>query len=171
MEKETKYNRLYGLLEDFVLLIAALYPDLETENRYENKIKLPYPNKELKELYPLLIHSLTLLNHIYREKSHYKFISDKQDLVIALSLIELFTTGRAGKDSLKISRVMKKSYKVLLHHTGPQEKLTAKKIRSLLYKSKSSCHGLIQKLEACGYLKKTGGYKNRGFLYELKRQL
>jgi hypothetical protein len=164
---ERSQGLTYSLLYDFVLLISQIYPDLLTENRFY-RAKLPYGNPELQELYELLIHSLTLLNQIHREKSGRKYISEKVDVVVALSLIELFLAHSPGASTLTKNRKVRYYYGLLLEKVGEDERLTTKKILLLLGLSRSTGIRLIKEMFFCGFLRRVGGNRARGYQYQLK---
>jgi len=162
-----KYSKTHSLLTDLVLLVAEIYPELQTENRRYKK--LPYDNAELQELYELLVHSFTLLHQLYREKSHFKYISGKEDAMLALSLIEIFTSNRPGANSLNASREMRSAYKKLLDHLESDSEILSSRLMSKIWwMSRSSGNRMIKKLEICGYLKKVGGNRKEGYQYKVK---
>lgn len=152
--------------------IIEFYPNIKTKNPYKglaDKASFsPLFQRERKEeimrLYNLLVHAMTLLNHLYREKQQGYFISDREDNMIALQLLQ-----REAFPASLMSVNLRNTYLQLMDCYGTDHAFTAKKAGFVIeVPSKTTFKRHLLELQMMGYCKRIGGNKRDGYEYILK---
>jgi len=155
----------YQKLTKLVLLVTSLYPNTTTVHSPEEPIEETklYP-EDLQILFELLLHSITILNSLYRlQDSQGNYISQREDYATALQLISpLFC-----RKSLELPQSIRKYYGQILNEIGLSRSFTWKELQKISGKSKTRCNNIIQHLQSQKLIKQTGkGYRHI-YQYEL----
>lgn len=153
----------YHKLVDMVLLTHSLFPTQKTKNPYMRLIRNHVEDQETLFLFQQLSHSLTLLHQVNRYKNkHGEYLTEKEDVLASLYLLQ----HRLNKN-LMITKSEQELYHFLKkRHKGP---FTRKQVQDALDQSKSHTHRQLEKLLYTGKIERIGGYKNRGYVYALKK--
>lgn len=163
---------------DFIQTLVALLKSYEVVNPYADKVHLPeeaHKIRRLNGLYQAFVKAVTLMHQYQRKRDERgRLISEKEDLQIAAGIMfesillkvdELDGSLRQFYERLKVYIKSKTgehrpdSYKD--YEFGQRE------VRQALNVSKSQLHRFLTDLEQLEYIRKSGGYSNRGFNYKI----
>jgi DNA primase len=163
---------------EFIQTLVALLKPCEVVNPYADKVHLPeeaHKIRRLNGLYQAFVKAITLMHQYQRKKDERgRLISEKEDLQIAAGIMfesillkvdELDGSLRQFYERLKTYVKSKSgehrpdSYKD--YEFGQRE------VRQALNVSKSQLHRFLIDLEQLEYIRKSGGYANRGFNFKI----
>lgn len=155
----------YRKLSKFVIQIKSLYPKTTTVHSPAESIDKEkiYP-EDIRFLFEMLVHSITLINKLYRlQNKNGDYISQREDYATALMLISpLFTVK-----TIDLPESIRKYYQQLTTEIGMSKSFTWKDIQRIINRSKTRCHNIINNLIELKLIKQTGkGYRHI-YQYEL----
>jgi len=160
--KSTHELKLIALL-DFLL---ELFPNNQTNNILEPIVLNNYPTT-FKDYHQLLTHFFTLLNQNNREKKDFKILTKKEDVLMSLTLLSRINYQETFLPQEKLYN----TYLQIKNHTTVNDRVTSKHIRNILGLGRTSANQLILELRKAGFLTFLGGYKNKGYIYKLKKDI
>jgi uncharacterized membrane protein len=158
-------NHRYQKITALVIALKNLYPhattihdptvQIESETIRENDVRL---------LFDSLVHSLTLINKLYRIKGQEgSYISQREDYATALMLVSPLFAAK----TLDIGHNIRNYYQILVDEIGLSTSFNWKDLQTLTGKSKTSCNRIIQQLQELNLIRRTGkGYRSL-YKYEL----
>jgi DNA primase len=159
---------------DFIQTLVALLRPYEVVNPYADKVHLPeeaHKIRRLNGLYQAFVKAVTLMHQYQRKKDERgRLISEKEDLQIAAGIMfesillkvdELDGSLRQFYERLKTYVKSKAGDHHLTYEFGQRE------VRQALNVSKTQLHRYLNDLEQLEYIRKSGGYSNRGFNYKV----
>ncbi len=155
-----------GHLTDLAFSLKAIYPSQEIINpfaRLEAKAlkNLPGNEAEYLMLYRLLVAGLTKLHHPYRLREQGVLLTQKEDVILALRLLQ----PQVWPQTL-ISRESKEVYRALVETFYPNDYgIRAAMLQLRIAKSTLKRHFAV--LEKCGYIERVGGNRRSGYLYNV----
>jgi hypothetical protein len=156
------------LRELFNLALCIVRLDTENDTKVWGILpELPLIKEQrnkLEKLFHLLIHTSTLMNKTFRatDQDGY-FISDREDYINALELMKDLL-GLYNKKGLKYE------YELLMlieKEFGRNGTFKAKELQNTLYMSKSHTHRILEMLMHRSKIKRIGGTKRKGYIYQL----
>lgn len=155
-----------GHLTDLAFTLKALYPNELVHNPFSkleaNAIEqLDDQCKEHRLLYHLLVQGLTKLNHPYRMRQKAVLITDKQDIVLALRLLQ----PQLWPQTL-LSKQSKQVYRALIEAFYPDD-YSFRQAMLKLRMAKSTLQRHFVVLEKCGYIERVSGNRKAGYLYNV----
>lgn len=157
----------YDKLLQLALQIIELHRDIHTVNPHQEEYTLPehLSSQRAIELHRLLIHATTCLHHRQREEnSEGRYISDEEDNITALSLLQQILP--LPKYSLWESDLI--LYKILYEEYGTEKTFTVKEITRKRYFRHQTTRRIIGKLKKMGILQATGN-RYKGYRYQLTK--
>jgi DNA primase len=159
---------------DFIQTLVALLKSYEVVNPYADKVHLPeeaHKIRRLNGLYQAFVKAITLMHQYQRKKDERgRLISEKEDLQIAAGIMfesillkvdELDGSLRQFYERLKTYVKARATEHHLTYEFGQRE------VRQALNVSKTQLHRYLNDLEQLEYIRKSGGYANRGFNYKI----
>jgi DNA primase len=159
---------------DFIQTLVALLRPYEVVNPYADKVHLPeeaHKIRRLNGLYQAFVKAVTLMHQYQRRKDERgRLISEKEDLQIAAGIMfesillkvdELDGSLRQFYERLKTYVKAKAGDHHLTYEFGQRE------VRQVLHISKSQLHRYLTDLEQLEYIRKSGGYANKGFNFKI----
>jgi Fic family protein len=157
--KPTKLNQLQDLLR----ALYIIYPKTCTINTFEMNLPQKY-QPVLEEYHKLLTHFITLIHMTYRIKKNNKYITEKEDVIMSLQMLEIVSFKAIRNKEEKAAE-----YYILLKEVLKNDKIfTSVILQKLLNQPKTTVFNKIQILTENGYIEKIGGHKNKGYIYKLK---
>jgi hypothetical protein len=149
-------------LEELLFFLFEIFPKQETINPFYKLNLKEYPSK-YGHLHQLLTHFFTLIYQKNRALENQKFITTREDILASLHVLEIISLeAYRGKNQIT------KSYlEMLKNNTTPSQVLCRKFIEGIIQKRKSQTSKIINELVEKGYLERVGGFKNKGFLYQI----
>jgi predicted transcriptional regulator len=155
----------YQKLAQLALLLKSLYPSDTTVHKPVETIKKEafYP-KDLRGLFEMLVHTLTLINKLYRQQdAEGNYISQREDYATALQLLSPLFEAK----TLDLPESVRSYYQQLLTEIGYSKSFTWKEVKKITGKSKTRCNNILNQLKGLGLVKQSGkGYRDI-YLYEL----
>lgn len=145
--------------------LYLLYPNeiTQSETTISASLKAKYPLQYVL-YFRLLVHFITILNKNYRMKELGRYISEKEDIITSLSILEhVFLKDIRSKE--ETSRYY---YQILKNALPDKHKFSRKTVQEFLELPRTTIHKIMKLLESHGYVERTGGYKNKGYTYRLK---
>jgi len=119
--------------------------------------------EDIYRLYHLLVHGMTCLHHLYRQKTKEgKYTSTKEDNLLALSLLQ---NECFNHDYLAQS--VWKCYQELMSYYGINQAFTRKQATFLLNDNQHTVKWQLKQLKEHGYLVRVGGDMRKGYVYKL----
>ena len=152
------------VLLDFLL---ELFPNTSTNNPLEPSLLLNNYPTTFKDYHQLLTHFFTILNENNREKKGLKIVSQKEDVLMSLTLLSRINYQETFLPEEKLYN----AYLQIKNHTTAHDRVTSKHIKNILGLGRTSTYKLIEGLREAGFLTLLGGYKNRGYIYKLRRDV
>ena len=156
--KETM-NIRYQKVTALAIALKNLYPNATTIHDPSEQIESEWMTpKDIRLLFEMLAHSVTLINKLYRQKdSTGNYISQREDYATALMLVSpLFAT-----DSLQVSQGVRKYYQILADEIGFSSSFNWRDLQTLTGKSKTSCNRILQELMELKLIWRSGkGYRH-----------
>lgn len=153
-----RYKRLLQLLTLFYDL-QKQYP---VRHDYKKVLEERLSSPRYIELTDLMIRQITILLRMYRTKEKGVYLSEKEDLVIAVNLMH---------GELKSETMMSPLTGLALHQLervfGYDRMFMRKDVMRVTGYKESQSQRIIKRLLDCEKLKRVGGYKNRGYFYQL----
>jgi DNA primase len=159
---------------DFIQTLVALLKPYEVVNPYADKVHLPeeaHKIRRLNGLYQAFVKAVTLMHQYQRQRDERgRLISEKEDLQIAAGIMfesillkvdELDGSLRQFYERLKTYVKAKAGDHHLTYEFGQRE------VRQVLHISKSQLHRYLTDLEQLEYIRKSGGYANKGFNFKI----
>lgn len=159
---------------DFIQTLVALVRPYEVVNPYADKVHLPeeaHKIRRLNGLYQAFVKAITLMHQYQRKRDDRgRLISEKEDLQIAAGIMfesillkvdELDGSLRQFYERLKTYVKAKAGDHHLTYEFGQRE------VRQVLHISKSQLHRYLTDLEQLEYIRKSGGYANKGFNFKI----
>lgn len=159
---------------DFIQTLVALICPYEVVNPYADKVHLPeeaHKIRRLNGLYQAFVKAVTLMHQYQRKKDERgRLISEKEDLQTAAGI--MFESILLKVDELDGSlRQFYERLKTYVKAKGAEHHLTyefgQREVRQALNVSKTQLHRYLNDLEQLEYIRKSGGYSNRGFNYKV----
>lgn len=159
---------------DFIQTLVALLRPYEVVNPYADKVHLPeeaHKIRRLNGLYQAFVKAITLMHQYQRKKDERgRLISEKEDLQIAAGI--MFESILLKVDELDGSlRQFYERLKTYVKSKGVEHHLTyefgQREIRQALNVSKTQLYRYLNDLEQLEYIRRSGGYANRGFNYKV----
>ncbi|ALO13765.1 hypothetical protein L21SP5_00190 [Salinivirga cyanobacteriivorans] len=151
---ECRYLKITSL----VIALKNLFPRATTVHDPTTEIESStILQNDVRILYESLVHSLTVINKLYRQKdSEGNYISQREDYATALMLISpLFTAQK-----LDISGNIRNYYQILFDEIGLSSSFNWRDLQALTGKSKTSCNRILQGLRELNLIRKNGkGYR------------
>lgn len=158
---DKRYYRLLSLLS----LLYELQPKCRVKHSYKKELQERLSSRKYVELLDLLIRQMTILNRAYRLKEKGIYKSEKEDLVLALQLLE-----RDIKLDTFVNPTMRLVYEQLQKKIGSHRLFTRTEVERITGYSKSSSSRLIRRLWSCGKLERLGGSRKTGYYYQLREE-
>ena len=155
-----KERALYDLIRNLYII----YPELGTINNYSMSLPEKYYQPIVEEYHRILTHFITLLNMPYRIKKSGKYITEKEDIIISLQILEIISLREIRNKEEKATDF----YKLIKEVLEKDRIFTAAILRKLLNEPKTTLQRKLNLLRECSYIEITGGYKNTGYVYRLK---
>ena len=157
-------------LDDMILILKCLYPHKVVVNPYEEIIyyQLSFSAKQ-KLLITQLIYVSCLVNQKHRVQDKWEQIhANEEDYVNALAL-----AARELDPAKPTTLLPNSTRRFLVHIIGEVggERFTNRQVRQESGVAKSTVHRHLQELISQGLARQVGGYKNRGYYYELSEKL
>ena len=155
-----------GHLTDLAFSLKAIYPSEEIINPFarleaEALKDMRSNEKEYLVLYRLLVEGLTKLHHPYRMREQGVLLTQKEDVVLALRLLQ----PQVWPQTL-ISGESKQVYRALVETFYPNDYgIREAMLRLRIAKSTLKRHFAV--LEKCGYIERVGGDHRSGYLYNV----
>jgi DNA-binding MarR family transcriptional regulator len=159
---------------EFIHTLVALLRPYEVVNPYADKVHLPeeaHKIRRLNGLYQAFVKAITLMHQYQRKKDERgRLISEKEDLQIAAGIMfesillkvdELDGGLRQFYERLKTYVKLRAAEHHLSYEFGQRE------VRQALNVSKTQLHRYLNDLEQLEYIRRSGGYANRGFNYKV----
>jgi DNA primase/DNA-binding MarR family transcriptional regulator len=159
---------------DFIQTLVALVRPYEVVNPYADKVHLPeeaHKIRRLNGLYQAFVKAVTLMHQYQRKRDERgRLISEKEDLQIAAGI--MFESILLKVDELDGSlRQFYERLKAYVKSRATEHHLTyefgQREIRQALHVSKTQLHRYLNDLEQLEYIRRSGGYANRGFNYKV----
>lgn len=155
-----------GHLTDLAFSLKAIYPNEEIVNPFarleaEALKNLQGNEAEYLMLYRLLVEGLTKLHHPYRLRERGVLLTQKEDVVLALRLLQ----PQVWPQTL-ISTQSKEVYRALVEVFYPNDY----GIREAMFQlriAKSTLKRHFAVLEKCGYIERVGGDRKTGYRYNV----
>jgi len=149
----------YKKLSKLAILVKTLYPGQTTVHGPIESIDKEsiYP-EDLRVLYEMLVHTITLINKLYRRQDREgSYISQREDYATALMLISpLFSI-----QTIKLPESVRNYYQQITNEIGYSSSFTWKDLQKITGKSKTRCNNIIGHLTKLELIKKTGkGYRD-----------
>lgn len=148
----------YKRVTDLSIALKNLYPYATSVHDNTARIDTEtIKSKDVKVLFESLVHSLTIINKLYRQKdAEGNYISQKEDYATALMLVSpLFAakTIHAGHNVMEY-------YHILLDEIGFSDGFNRHDLQRLTGKAKSSCNRILNGLLELNLIRKSGrGYR------------
>ncbi len=149
-------------LEELLLFFFEIFPNQETINPFYRLNLNEYPSK-YSHFHKLLTHYFTLIYQNNRTLENQKYITKREDILASLQVLEIISL-QAYRNQNKI---IEDCFEKLKNNTTPNQVLPRKFIEGIIQKRKSQTSRIINEMVEKGYLELVGGYKNRGFLYQI----
>ena len=155
-----------GHLTDIAFSLKALYPQQGTYNPFDKLEQaaiqqLGEISKEHRLLYRLLVEGLTKLHHPYRMREKELLISQKEDVVLALRLLQPHIWPQT-----LLSKASKEVYQALVAAFYPND-YTFRQALLRLRMPKSTLQRHFVVLEKCGYIERVRGNRKAGYHYNV----
>ena len=155
-----------GHLTDLAFTLKALYPNEQVYNPFSRLEagaieQMEASSKEHRLLYQLLVEGLTKLHHPYRMREKELLITDKEDVILALRLLQ----PQIWPQTL-LSQASKEVYRALIEAFYPND-YGFRQAMMKLRMAKSTLQRHIVVLEKCGYIERVGGNRKAGYLYNV----
>ena len=152
-----------------ILLLTSLFYELQQQasvrHNFRPILKERLSSPRYVELIDLLIRQITLQNRAYRIKENGAYISEKEDLVIALNLLH---------SDIKRETLLNPRTSLALHQLksvfGYERLFRRKDVERITKYKKSHAGRLIGYLLSCEKIERKGGSKNRGYYYQLIKE-
>jgi len=158
----------YKKITDLAIALKNLYPYATTI--HDNTVRIDTNTikpKDVKVLLESLVHSLTIINKLYRQQdAEGNYISQKEDYATALMLVSpLFAskTINAGHNIMEY-------YHILLDEIGFSAEFNWHDLQRLTGKAKSSCNRILKGLLELNLIRKCGRGYRQFYQYELVPQ-
>ncbi|PLX01114.1 MAG: hypothetical protein C0594_14425 [Marinilabiliales bacterium] len=144
--------------------------NLDVVNPYVRKVKIPseIPNcSALNYQFQLIINQIALIHQYQRTKDKQgRIMVEADDIEMAIRI--LFDSIILNTDDLYPSlRIFFQQIKKIATESNTNYHFTQRELRNKLGLSKSSCFRFVNELEKLEYVKKVGGYANKGYLYKV----
>jgi len=155
----------YKQLTQMAMAVKGLFPGTGTAHAPTERISPGevYP-EDLRCLYELLVHAVTLLNKLYRQKDREgNYISQREDYATALMLLSPLFNIKL----LKVPEGTREYYHALVSGIGFSERFSRADLQRLTGKSKTSCNNALQSLMEQGLIRRSGHGYRQVYLYEL----
>ncbi len=149
-------------LEELLLFFFEIFPNQETINPFYRLNLNKYPGK-YSHLHQLLTHFFTLIYQNNRTLENQKFITKREDILASLQVLEIVSLQAYRNQN----QIIEDCFEKLKNNTTPNQVLPRKFIEGIIQKRKSQTSRIINEMVEKGYLELVGGYKNRGFLYQI----
>lgn len=149
-------------LEEILFFLFEIFPKQETINPFYKLNLKKYPSK-YSHLHQLLTHFFTLIYQNNRTLENQKFITKREDVLASLQVLEIISL-QAYRDKNQILEVCLEKLK---SNTTPNQVFARKFIEDILQKRKSQTSKIINEMLEKGYLERVGGFRNKGFLYQV----
>lgn len=159
---------------EFIQTMITLLKSYEVINPYADKVHLPeeaHKIRRLNGLYQAFVKAITLMHQYQRKRDQRgRLISEKEDLQIAAEIMFESIVLKVDEldGSLRQFYERLKQYiqtKANGHHASYE--FGQREIRQALHLSKTQLHRYLNDLEQLEYIRKSGGYSNRGFNYKV----
>jgi hypothetical protein len=160
-------EKQYRNLTELVLLIEGFYPHIQVNNPYKKLIIKHLPKEDQKQywLAEQLIEAQVRLRHLNRYCNNKgMYVAEREDVVAALQLMKPLL-----RPELLLSKAEKELYLFISKKIGRGKIFTRKQLQDMLCQSKSHTHRQLRSLIAIELIEKAGGYRNRGYYYQLIR--
>jgi len=166
--KIEKLQRRTSHIKDFHIIIKLLYPYRQTINKYSHLTsKMPFTTAQ-KELLKTTIHSLTIINEMYRDTDKYgRLYSTREDLTNAVFMLQNELDLQGQIYLLKPN--LRWFYGQLEQHFGGLT-FTRRQVSNKLIKSKSTCYRHLTELVDRELLEITGKSKNTYQYYFIEKR-
>lgn len=159
---------------EFIQTMITLLKSYEVINPYADKVHLPeeaHKIRRLNGLYQAFVKAITLMHQYQRKRDQRgRLISEKEDLQIAAEI--MFESIVLKVDELDGS--LRQFYERLKQYirtkgNGHHEsyEFGQREVRQSLHLSKTQLQRYLNDLEQLEYIRKSGGYSNRGFNYKV----
>lgn len=158
---KNRYQKIVAL----VIALKNLFPHIKTIHDPTIKIESDiFIKNDISLLYDMLVHCLTVINRLYRNKDKEgNYISKREDYATALMLISpLFAA-----ETMKISENVREYYQLLVDEISFTTPFTWRDLQALTGKKKTSCNRIIQELIQLKLIRKAGRGHRGLYLYEL----
>ncbi len=149
-------------LEEILFFLFEIFPKQETINPFYKLNLKKYPSK-YSHLHQLLTHFFTLIYQNNRTLENQKFITKREDVLASLQVLEIISL-QAYRDKNQILEVCLEKLK---SNTTPNQVFARKFIEGILQKQKSQTSKIINEMLEKGYLERVGGFRNKGFFYQV----
>lgn len=159
-------EKQYQHLVELVLLIEGFYPHIRIKNPYHKLIIKYLPKEEQGHcwLAEQLTEAQVRLQHLHRYcNSKGMYVAERADVLAALQLMKPLL-----KPELLLSKSERALYLFISKRIGRGKIFTRKQLQEMLSQSKSHAHRQLKSLLALELVEKAGGYRNRGYYYQLK---
>jgi hypothetical protein len=160
-------EKQYQQLVELVLLIEGFYPHIKIKNPYKNLLIKYLPKEEQRQywLAEQLTEAQVRLKHLSRYcNSKGVYVAEREDVVAALQLMKPLL-----RPELLLSSSERELYLFISKKIGRGKIFTRKQLQDMLAQSKSHTHRQLNSLLALELVVKAGGYRNRGYFYQLIR--
>jgi hypothetical protein len=159
-------EKQYQHLVELVLLIEGFYPHIKIKNPYKNLlIKYLPPEQKHYWLAEQLTEAQVRLRHLNRYcNSKGAYVAEREDVLAALQLMKPLL-----RPELLLSSSERELYLFIRKKIGRGKIFTRKQLQEMLSQSKSHTHRQLRSLIAIELIEKAGGYRNRGYYYQLIR--
>lgn len=116
-------------LEELLVFLFEIFPKEQTENPFY-KINLEqYPSK-YSHLHKLLTHFLTLMYQNNRTMENHQFITQREDVLASLQLLEIVSLEAYRNEN----QIIEECYQKLKNNSLPDQKLPRKFIEGIIQK-------------------------------------
>lgn len=155
----------YSKLTKLIMTIKSLYPDTTTIHSPTESIEKDYIHPaDLQMLYEMLVHTITIINRLYRQKDKDgNYISEREDYAGALMLI----SPMFAVNTLNVPPSVRKDYQSLVTTIGLENTFTWRDLHKITGKSKTRCNGILHELMGLKLIKKVGTGYQQMYEYEL----
>jgi Fic family protein len=149
-------------LEELLFFLFEIFPKQETINPFYKINLKEYPSK-YSHLHQLLTHFFTLIYQNNRTLENQKFITKRDDVLASLQVLEIISL-EAYRDK---NQITESCFEKLKNNTTPNQVFARKFIEGIIQKRKSQTSRIINEMVEKGYLERVGGFRNKGFLYQI----
>jgi Fic family protein len=159
-------EKQYQNLTELVLLIEGFYPHIQVKNPY-HKLIIKYLPADQRQywLAEQLTEAQVRLQHLHRYcNSKGAYVAEREDVLAALQLMKPLL-----RPELLLSSSERELYLFISKKIGRGKIFTRKQLQEMLSQSKSHTHRQLRSLLALELVVKAGGYRNRGYFYQLIR--